>query len=74
MDVSRLGVLVVWLLAVLPQGQCGTVLATVLPGPLSHLFGMKKVSEEIAARGHTLQVRYVIAFLELNPWRTRFRY
>lgn len=47
------------LMAALQLGQCGTVLSILIPGPMSHLFGMKKVSEAVAARGHTVKVRHV---------------
>lgn len=43
------------LLAALQLGQCGTVLTILMPGPMSHLFGMKKVSEAVAARGHKVK-------------------
>lgn len=56
MDWRRLGLACLCLLAALPNGQCGRVLSVVLPGPQSHLFGMKKVSEAVAARGHAVQV------------------
>lgn len=40
----------------MPSVRCGTVLSMNMPGPVSHLFGMKKIAEEVAARGHTLKV------------------
>jgi len=53
------------LLAALPQGLCGTVLSIVLPGPASHLYNIKKVSEAVAARGHTVKVKLFFSRCEL---------
>ncbi len=41
---------------VVRHAQCGTVLSVLMPGPLSHLFNMKKIAEAVAARGHTVKV------------------
>ncbi|EIE24827.1 UDP-Glycosyltransferase/glycogen phosphorylase [Coccomyxa subellipsoidea C-169] len=40
---------------VVRHAQCGTVLSVLMPGPLSHLFNMKKIAEAVAARGHTVK-------------------
>lgn len=58
MRVGKFCVALLCLLAALPQGQCGTVLSVVLPGPASHLYNIKKVSEVLAARGHTVKVNF----------------
>ena len=56
MELVKLLVACLCLSAALPNGHCGTVLSMIMPGPLSHLFGMKKVAEAVAARGHTVKV------------------
>lgn len=45
----------------IPPAQCGTVLSVLMPGPLSHLFNMKKIAEAVSARGHDVKVKLVAA-------------
>ncbi|BDA49336.1 UDP-glucuronosyltransferase 2A1 [Coccomyxa sp. Obi] len=48
----RHGFLLLLLLGPLDGALAGTVLTIITPGPQSHLFGMRKVTIEMAARGH----------------------
>jgi len=56
MALWKVGLLCLCVAATLPHVRCATVLSLISPGPLSHLFNMKKVAEAVAARGHTLKV------------------
>lgn len=51
----------VWvlLLGALEGAMSGTVLTIITPGPQSHLFGMRKVTMEMAGKGHKVAVRFM---------------
>lgn len=57
MGLWRGGLFLLVLLGTVVDGQAGTVLTIITPGPQSHLFGMKKITLEMAARGHKVAVR-----------------
>lgn len=56
MALWKVGLLCLCVAATLAHVRCTTVLSLISPGPLSHLFNMKKIAEAVAARGHTLKV------------------
>lgn len=51
--------LLVLLLGALDGALSGNVLTIITPGPQSHLFGMRKVTMEMAARGHKVAVSLI---------------
>ena len=58
MEPWRHGLLLALLLGWAVDGWAGTVLTIITPGPQSHMFGMKKITLEMAARGHKVAVRF----------------
>ena len=52
----RINYLLMLLLVHLDGALTGSVLTVITPGPQSHLFGMRKVTIEMAARGHKVAV------------------
>ena len=52
----------IWFLVVLlvlvsvASVRCGTVLTIITPGPKSHLFGMKKITQALEGQGHSVAV------------------